>query len=299
MLEAAAADATPWVERRDELARKSANSHAVDARAALTGGKDAVGQADKLHVAAEGIMAAVRNVSSAPARVAILVRRFVDQRVMVRAHLVKLLEEQGQQDAAFLELLVGGSTARHLVGAQIPTDFDKAKELADRMGDGQGADVATALKARAVAKTQPSSKPAEIEAARDVLAKTLKSFDDLVAEIAKVSKSGNVLYEINPLVELMLLDGLREHVIGSSQQRTVHPDAMKWLARAVDATERVLVSLGISFPGMPAADEKKGVIEDFLRLQGYDHPRAQLESWQWVCEQSGASLAVREGEDGS
>ena len=35
MLEAAAADATPWVERRDELARKAANAHAVDARAAV------------------------------------------------------------------------------------------------------------------------------------------------------------------------------------------------------------------------------------------------------------------------
>ena len=67
-------------------------------------------------------------------------------------------------------------------------------------------------------------------------------------------------------------------------------------ARAVDATGRVLVALGISFPGMPG-DEKKAVIEDFLRLQGYDHPRAQLESWQWVCERAGASVAVREGKD--
>ena len=72
---------------------------------------------------------------------------------------------------------------------------------------------------------------------------------------------------------------------------------MKWLARAVDATERVLVSLGISVPGMPAGDEKKAVIEDFLRLQGYDHPRPELDSWQWLCERAGASPAVREGKD--
>ena len=100
MLEAAAADATPWVERRDELARKAANAHAVDARAALAA-KDGA----KRQSAALGIMAAVRNVSSAPAQVAI-VRRFVDQNLVRRAFLVKLLEEQGQQSAAFLELLI-------------------------------------------------------------------------------------------------------------------------------------------------------------------------------------------------
>ena len=69
---------------------------------------------------------------------------------------------------------------------------------------------------------------------------------------------------------------------------------MKWLARAVDATERVLVALGISVPGMPAGDEKKAVIEDFLRLQGYDHPRPELDSWKWLCELAGASQAVRD-----
>ena len=81
--------------------------------------------------AANLIMKAVRNLSSAPAQVAI-VRRFVDQSLMARNQLVKLLEEQGQQGAAFLELLIGGG---ELIG-----DFDEAKELADRIGDRQGAD---------------------------------------------------------------------------------------------------------------------------------------------------------------
>ena len=113
----------------------------------------------------------------------------------------------------------------------------------------------------------------------------------------RVSKSGNVLYEINPLVELMLLDGLREHVILDKGDKellcSASPGRDEMARTHVDATERVLVALGISFPGMPAGAANSAVIEDFLRLQGYDHPRPELDSWKWLCELAGASQAVR------
>ena len=276
MLEAAAADATPWVERRDELARKAANAHAVDARAAMAA-KDYPKRGD----AANLIMKAVRNLSSAPAQVAI-VRRFVDQSLMARNQLVKLLEEQGQQGAAFLELLIGGGDSTRRGSSPPASVTGRARRRFGAAGARRREDSAVdqASRDRGGARSGGGAQGLRRSCGRD----------------CGVSKSGNVLYEINPLVELMLLDGLREHVIiGSSQQRTVHPDAMKWLARAVDATERVLVALGISFPGMPG-DEKKAVIEDFLRLQGYDHPRpARVVAV--VCERAGASVAVREGKD--
>ena len=109
-------------------------------------------------------------------------------------------------------------------------------------------------------------------------------------------REGTLQGDLNPLTELMLLDSLREHaILGSSQQRTVHPHAMTWPTRAVDSLERVLTAVGIATVNGGSA--RSAVVEEFLRLEGYDHPRPELESWKWLCERAGASLAVREGKE--
>ena len=116
---------------------------------------------------------------------AAIVRRFVDQPPMARAQPSRCsrIVEQG---AAFLEMLIGGDATRR--GSSPPASVTGK--------------VSTSLRRARRAPRQDlgrrGRKPAEIEAAREKLAAALKGFVDLVAEIADVSKSGNVLYEINP-----------------------------------------------------------------------------------------------------